>query len=77
MYYASLMVQAHLILHQTESPIPLFPQSVLVLSFLPIFLLGVVLPFVSPGIQQAAASNSYGNTGNVSTVIEADSNFDH
>jgi len=46
MYYASLMVQVHPILHQTESPIPLFPQSVLVLSFLLIFLLGVVLLFV-------------------------------
>lgn len=46
MYYASLMVQVHPILHQTESPIPLFPQSVLVLSFHLIFLLGVVLLFV-------------------------------
>lgn len=45
MYYASLMVQVHPILHQTESPIPLFPQSVLVLSFLLIFLSGVVLLF--------------------------------
>jgi hypothetical protein len=77
MYYASLMVQVHPILHQTESPIPLFPQSVLVLSFLLIFLLGEVSLFVSPRIQQTVASNSYSNTSNVTTVKEAHSNFDH